>query len=96
MNKHYYIEDGKTIIPITHEKFADIDRVGRFLATLIVEGTKYMMKFNIRSKEDVSVCCPLCDEPTTMLYMKPFDFSPEQNNIPYCKECFGKSELPAK
>lgn len=96
MEKHYKLVDDKVMIPITSDKFQHINRTGRFLATMIVEGTKYLIKLNVRSKTDISVCCPLCDGLTTELYLDPFDTAPAKNNIPVCSDCYGKSEIECK
>ncbi|TDM48281.1 hypothetical protein ETI08_03830 [Macrococcoides goetzii] len=96
MDKHYKLVNGKVMIPITTDKFQHINRTGRFLATMLVEGTKYLIKLNVRSKSDISVCCPLCDGLTTELYLDPFDTAPARNNIPVCSDCYGKYEIECK
>lgn len=96
MEKHYKLIDGKVMIPITTDKFQHINRTGRFLVTMIVEGTKYIVKLNIRTKDDIKVCCPLCDGLTSELYLDPFDVIPAKKNIPVCIDCYGKSEIECK
>ena len=99
MKKHYERIGDKMVIVIKDEMFKNINRVGRYLVTMLVEHTEYLMKLNVKEVDDkkvISVCCPLCDELTTQLYMKPFDSTPDSKNIPLCAGCYEQRVLPAR
>lgn len=97
--KHYKLIGDKMVISFKDEMFQNIERVGRYLVSMFVEQTEYIMKINVKQHEDkkeISVCCPLCDELTDKLYMKPFDSTPDSKNIPLCAGCYEQRVLPAR